>query len=88
MDEFRNYEDTFRSHFSTNYAGTDYTYDDFRPYYEYGYGLASDDRYRNRRWEDIEMETRRDWERTHPDTVWDDVRDAVRAGWESLTGRR
>jgi hypothetical protein len=86
--DFTGSEDYFRNHFQTTYAGTDYTYDQVRPYYEYGYGLAGEERYRGRIWQEVEMAARQDWERSHPDSLWDDIKDAIRAGWESVQGRR
>ena len=35
------------------------------------------------RWESCEQQLRSDWERTHPNTPWNDVRLGYRYGWES-----
>ncbi|RPI29109.1 MAG: DUF2382 domain-containing protein [Chloroflexota bacterium] len=86
--DFAGYDDQFRRHFTTTYSGTDYSYDDYRPYYEYGYRIAGEDRFRNRDWNDVEMDARREFERSHSGGVWEDVKDAIRAGWETVTGRR
>lgn len=80
--DFSAYDADWRSDFDTNYASSGYTYDQYRPAYEYGYGLANDSRYTGRSWDDIEMDARRDWESRYADTPWDDFKQAVRSGWE------
>ena len=46
------------------------------------------ERYRNYRWEDAEPDLRSDWEREHPESAWDKVKDAVRYGAEKVSGRQ
>jgi uncharacterized membrane protein len=84
MSDFDTFEPRFRQHYSTAFTNSGYSYDRFQPAYRYGYDIANEERFRNRRWNDIEMEARRDWERRHPDSAWEDFKDAVRAGWESI----
>lgn len=83
MDE---YEPMFRSHYQTNYSQMGRNYDELRPAYHYGYTLANDPRYRDRDWDQIRDEARRDWETRHQDSLWDDVQDAVREGWMRVKG--
>lgn len=85
LDEYDQY---FRGHYNSNYSNTSYTYDQYRPYYAYGYELAEADRYRGRNWNEVETEARRDWEQNNTGGLWDDFKEAVRAGWEAARGRR
>jgi hypothetical protein len=85
---FDEYEPMFRSHYQTTYSGTGRTYDEFRPAYNYGYTLANDPRYRDRGWNEIEMDARRDWETRYADSPWEAVKDTIRGAWETVTGRR
>ena len=73
--------EAFRAHYETTFApsGRDYSY--FEPAYVYGSGLPSAPMHRSRSWAEAEADARRDWERSHSEP-WDDVRDAVRQGWE------
>jgi hypothetical protein len=84
------YESSFRTHYQSNYANNGGTWDQYRPAYYYGSELASNERYRGRDWSSIEADARRDWEMRHGDgdSIWEDFKDAVRAGWETVTGRR
>jgi uncharacterized protein (TIGR02271 family) len=86
--DFSAYENDFRSYYQTNWANTGMTYDQYAPGLRYGYDLAGNDAYRNRRWSDIEMDARRDWERRHPDTAWEKVKSAVQHSWEKVSGQR
>jgi hypothetical protein len=75
-----NLED-FRKHYRTNYANNQYSFNNYQPAYQYGYGLADDPRYTGRTWMEIEPEVRRDWEsRGHG--AWEDFKDSVRYAWE------
>jgi uncharacterized protein (TIGR02271 family) len=85
---FDEYEPMFRNHYQTTYSGTGRTYDEFRPAYNYGYTLANDPRYRDRSWNEIEMDARRDWETRHADSPWEGVKDTIRDAWAAVTGRR
>jgi len=78
----------FRNDFQTRYGSTGAKYDTYAPSYEYGYRMASDDRYRGKRWEDVETNLRSDYERQYPASKWEQMKDSVRYGWEKVTGRR
>jgi uncharacterized protein (TIGR02271 family) len=84
LDDDANY----RSHWQTNYATAGGRYEDYEPAYRYGSTLARDERYRNRDWNDIETDARRDWETRHPGSTWERIKAAARHGWENVTGRR
>lgn len=49
----------------------------------YGYGAGISESYRaHTQWDDdLELKLQRDWEGTHPDRPWRDVREAGRFGW-------
>ncbi len=81
--DFDNYEPSFRDHFDMSRYRNQYTYDEFRPAYYYGYTLAVDDEYRDLVWEDIEPEAQRYWEDREPGT-WDRFKDSVRLAWEDI----
>jgi hypothetical protein len=55
--DFNTYDDRFRTHFQSNYT-SDYTYEQVQPAYRYGYDLATDERYMDRDWDDVEPEAR------------------------------
>jgi uncharacterized protein (TIGR02271 family) len=78
----------FRSHWQTNFGSSGGRYEDYAPAYSYGSSLASNDRYRGRKWEELEPQVRSDWESSHPGSTWDKVKDAVRYGTERVTGNR
>lgn len=82
-NDFSYYDNDFRQHFETSTLATDYTYDQFRPAYRYGYDLATDETYRGRNWNDIEMDARSRWEERNPGT-WERFKDSVRHAWEEI----
>jgi hypothetical protein len=86
--DYDRYDPLFRTHYQTTYTQTGRSYEDFRPAYFYGYDLAGNPQYRDRTWEQVEMDARRSWESEHHDTLWDDIKDAVREGWMRVTGQR
>lgn len=79
------YDQSFRSDYQTRYAMSGYDYEFYAPAYRYGYDLAYDDTYRGYDWERLEPEARRDWESRGLEGAWDDVKDAVRHAWQSIT---
>ncbi|MDB5959646.1 MAG: hypothetical protein JWP59_940 [Massilia sp.] len=76
----------FRQHYASNYSGSGRSYDDYLPAYSYGLGMAGQDSYRGRAWNDVEPSLRSDWEKRNPGSLWDDFKAAVRHGWEKITG--
>lgn len=86
-DGCKSYADTFRNHYSSLYSYSGRPYEYYQPAYCYGYDLRNDPRFRNiTDWSQLEPQTRNDWERLYPNSAWNDIKEAVRAGWESLTG--
>lgn len=74
----------WREHYQTRYSSYGRDYDYYRPAYEYGFSLRNREQYRDWDWDRLEPEARRSWQDRHPDSAWDDVRDAVRHGWERV----
>jgi hypothetical protein len=75
------YEPDFRQNYEANYANSGYGYDQYRPAYQYGFGLAKDPRYTTMDWNELELQAHRNW---NEGTMgpWERYRDAVRYGWE------
>ena len=80
----------FRSHYQTNMASMGGTYEEYEPAYQYGSTLRSDPRYSNRSWDDVEADAHKDWTSRNPTGggTWDKTKQAVKHGWESMTGKR
>jgi len=84
-DDFRRYDNDFRTHYQTYGMDSGYTYEQYTPIYRYGYNLASDPAYRDRDWDAIEPEARRRWEERNPNT-WERFKDSVRYAWDKVRG--
>jgi hypothetical protein len=80
--DFHAYDDRFRNHFQSSFT-TDYTYEQYQPAYRYGYDLATDERYRDREWNEVVPEARSRWDERNPGT-WDRFESAVRHAWEEV----
>jgi stress response protein YsnF len=78
----------FRKNYETHFASLGGAYSDYEPSYDYGYRMASDARYRGKRWEDVEPNLRRDYGQSYPNSSWERMKEAVRYGWERMTGKR
>lgn len=73
---------------SRPYASTGQDYTFYQPAYRYGYESAH--RYEGRNWNDVESQLSTDWltweNRTK--STWEEIKAAVRDGWDRATGRR
>lgn len=78
-------DDYYRSHWTSNYASTGKTYDQYAPAYRYGSEMRRSELYRGRPFEDAETDLRADWARTHPGSAWESFKAAVRHGWDRMT---
>ena len=85
-DEFLEYEEDFRGHYDEQYAKEGVRYEDYSGAYLYGAKMGQDVRYRDRTWDDVEPEARRDWEATPQGDTWERVKAAIRHGWDRVTG--
>jgi hypothetical protein len=81
--DFSAYDDRFRNHFESTFTTTDYTYEQYQPAYRYGYDLATDERFVDRGWQDIEPEARSRWDERNPGT-WEQFKSAVRHAYEEI----
>jgi stress response protein YsnF len=77
----------FRSHFQQTYGASGANYSEYGPAYEYGYTSASESKYRSRSFDEAETDLRSGYERTHPNSTWEKMKDSVRYGWNRVTGR-
>jgi len=83
------HDDDFRRDFTTRYGSTKGSlYDTYAPAYQYGYSSGTDKRFSGRKWEDVEETLRTDYMRNNPNSTWDQVKGAVRYGWEKVTRQR
>jgi hypothetical protein len=74
-----------------NYAARPYVtpgahYETYRAAYQYGW--ESYRRFRGRRFDDVEPDLRREWERTDRELSWERAREATRDAWQRVGGRR
>ncbi len=80
VPDFNTYRDDFRRHYQSTFGTRGYSYERYEPGYRYGYSLATEPRYRNRDWSEIEPEVQRNWEERHLGP-WEEFRDAIHEGW-------
>ena len=79
-------DDYYRNHFSANYTGEDY--DTVKPAYAYGSEMARNDKYRGRKWDEVENDLHSDWRNRNGDSAgdtWEKMKAAVRRGWDRMT---
>jgi uncharacterized protein (TIGR02271 family) len=82
------YDDSdFRSDYQQRYGNSGATYDTYMPAYRYGYDMASDPRYQGRSFNEVESDLRNDYGRRYPNSTWEKMKDAVRYGWDKVTGK-
>lgn len=81
--EWDTYERDFRSDYESNYAGRGGSFDDYAPAYRHG--LDSARQYRGRRWDEVEPELQRDWERNNPGREWARFKSAAQRGWQRMS---
>lgn len=83
------YDTDFRRDYESRYGSqANANYDDYRPAYEYGHRMSQDSRYANRQFDDVESDLRRDYESQYPHHPWENIKSAVRTGWDKMTGQR
>jgi hypothetical protein len=61
------------------------SYDDYRPAYQYGW--ESRGRYSGRKFDEVESELARDWEKAKARLSWEKAKNASRDAWEHVEGR-
>ncbi|WP_245844986.1 YsnF/AvaK domain-containing protein [Noviherbaspirillum humi] len=78
----------YRRHWQNTYGTSGGRYEDYGDAYRYGSQMAGADSFKNYRWEEAEPQLRSDWERDHPGSTWEKVKDAVRYSVERARGHR
>lgn len=77
----------FRQNFTTTYGSSGDRFETYAPAYQYGYEMANDPRYRGRSFSQVESDLRSDYGRRYPNSTWEKMKDAVRYGWDRVTGK-
>jgi uncharacterized protein YcfJ len=79
----------YNEHFKSNYVSAPYytagrDWNDYEPAYKYGYDTYG--QYRGRRFEDVESDLERGWDKTKANSrlAWSDAKGAVRDGWHHI----
>lgn len=79
----------YREHFQNQYKSTPYyasgrEWSDYEPAYQYGYDTHG--QYRGQKFDDIEGDLERNWDKTRANSrlAWSEARDAVRDGWHHI----
>jgi uncharacterized protein (TIGR02271 family) len=83
------FHNDFQSDYNTRFTGTQFqgkSYNDFEPAYHYGYELGNDSRFQNSDWNTVETSARSDWANRGHNHKWEDVKDAVRFGYDRVRG--
>jgi uncharacterized protein (TIGR02271 family) len=83
-------DDYYRKDWNSKYATSGGSYDDYKPAYSYGSEMAGSQRYKGRKWDDVESDLRSDWDTRYPGgatgSTWERMKAAVRHGWDRMTG--
>jgi hypothetical protein len=85
----RRWEDVspaYRSGWERQYGSGGGRWEDYEPHYRYGWETASNPSYRDRSFDEIEPDLRRDWEGRYTDTPWDTAREPIRDAWSRRSG--
>jgi hypothetical protein len=87
MDDDSTY---YHTHYESTYAASGTDFNDVAPAYRYGNEMRSSDTYRDRDWDDVEHDLKKDWHSKygtdHEPSAWERIKAAVRHGWERMTG--
>jgi uncharacterized protein (TIGR02271 family) len=75
----------YRSDWTSNYAASGGTYDDYAPAYRYGTEARS--KYAGRDWDEVESDLKSDWDARYGKggSTWEKFKAAVRHGWDKIT---
>lgn len=77
-----NTADDARTVYDRDFASSGVAYDQWKPAYEFGCKMGSDQRYRGRDWKTVELEAKQSFERILPGRKWDQFRDAVHRAYD------
>jgi uncharacterized protein (TIGR02271 family) len=82
-------EEASRSHWQSNYSSSGSDYDEYQPAYSYGSEMAGNDKYRGRKWDEVQSDLRSDWDTRYPGEAggssWERFKAAIRHGWDRMT---
>lgn len=81
------YSTDYRKNFDQFYAPSGVSYESVHPAYDYGYRSANDTRYHGKSWDQVETNLRSDYETRNPGSSWEKAKNAVRYGWDKVTGK-
>ncbi len=82
-----NYRADFENDFKRRYANNGGDYSTYAPAYEYGYQMGGDPRFKGKSWDEVEPTIKSDFGRRYPEGAWERMKDAVRVGWDKITGK-
>lgn len=76
----------WKSDYDSNYASLGGSYDDYAPAYTYGSQMRNSDRYRDRSFDEVQSDLKKDWDaRNTGASTWDKFKAAVQRGWDKVT---
>jgi len=79
-------DDWYHSDWHDHYSSLGGGYEEYEPAYRYGTEMRSTSKYRDRSWDEVESDLKRDWESRYPGaSTWDKFKAAVRRGWDKIT---
>lgn len=81
---FDTYYDRFHQHYDENVADSGMSFEQCMPAYRQGYYMGVDPAYRSRDWSQVEPEAQQAWERSYPQSPWENFKDMVRHAWEQV----
>ncbi len=85
---YENYQDAYRTHYTSTYGAQGGTFEDYEPAYRTGYGYGAARRYEGKNFSDVEAEMRKTYEEKHGEGSYDKHRDALRHGFDRTRTRQ
>ncbi|MFV9503707.1 MAG: hypothetical protein AB4911_03995 [Oscillochloridaceae bacterium umkhey_bin13] len=82
-----NQERDFQHHYESTVVAGKRPYSDYVQAYLFGSDMAANTRIRGHTWDAVELDLRRTWDLSHPNS-WDEFKPAIRYAWEKGPGQR
>jgi len=76
--------DAYETHYQRHLADTGRSFDEYLPAYQFGYQIATDERFRLERWDQIDEQVRKQWEAQDRPGAWDDFKFSIYFGWRKV----